>query len=156
MRIKKLSAAVGMVAIITGLFLIVACGSKEKDAAVKTDDKPLKVEAAGSQSDADATAVWPADMFPGVPKFTFGKIERVSQGNEGGMTKFNIYLKDMEKGSIERYVELLKEAGWKADISGAAGAGGIVGGEKDYLGLNFMYNTEDGTGMLAVFTVKND
>jgi hypothetical protein len=58
----------------------------------------------------------------------------------------------MEKGGIERYMDLLKEAGWQANLNTAGGQGGYVSGEKDGLGLNFMFSMEDGTGMLAVFS----
>jgi hypothetical protein len=68
------------------------------------------------------------------------------------MMKFNIYFHDIEKGGIERYVDLLKEAGWQANLNTAGGPGGFVSGEKDDLGLNFMFSIEDGTGMLAVFS----
>jgi len=157
MRITKFSAVVGTGAILAGLLVFASCGGREKIADVKTDDKTEgtapKIEARGSRPDLDETAVWPTDMFEGVPKFTFGKIKRVSKGKEGGMMKFNIYFTDMEKGGIEKYVDLLKEAGWNANINTAGGAGGLVGGEKDDIGLNFMFSTEDGTGMLAVFSI---
>jgi hypothetical protein len=156
MRITKFSAVVGTVAILAGLLVFASCGGREKDADVTMDDKLLKIEGEGSKHDLDGTAEWPADMFEGVPKFTFGKIERVSKGKEGGMMKFNIFFHDMEKGGIERYLELLKEAGWKVDLNTAGGGGGYIGGEKGELGLNFMFNSEDGTGMLAVFSgMKN-
>jgi hypothetical protein len=159
MRIMKFSAVVGMSAILVGLLVFTSCGGKEKDIEAKIDNPALKADNAApkieekeSKPVLDGTAEWPADMFAGVPKFTFGKIERVSKGKEGEMMKFNIYYKDMEKGGIEKYVDLLKEAGWQADLNAAAGSGGLVGGEKDDLGLNFMFSTEDGTGMLAVFS----
>jgi hypothetical protein len=112
MRITKLSAVVGLGAILAGLLVFASCGGSEKVAGVKTDDqtadKSPKIEAKASRLDMDETAEWPADMFEGVPKFTFGKIERVSKGREGGMMKFNIYYRDMEKGGIEKYVDLWK------------------------------------------------
>jgi hypothetical protein len=156
MRINKFSTVVGMVAILAVLLVFASCGGKEKEAAVKTEDTPLNIESKGSKIDLAGTAEWPADMFAGVPKFTFGKIERASKGEEGGMMKFNIYYRDMEKGGIEKYMELLKEAGWKTDINAAGGAGGYVSGEKEGFGLQFMFNAEDKTGMLAVYTIKND
>jgi len=156
MRIMKFSAVVGLGAILIGLLVFTSCKGKENEAEVKMDNAAPKIEDKESKPVLDGTAEWPADMFAGVPKFTFGKIERVSKGEEGGMMKFNIYYKDMEKGGIEKYADLLKEAGWRADLNAAAGSGGLVGGEKDNLGLNFMFNGEDGTGMLAVFSVTKN
>jgi hypothetical protein len=156
MRIKKLSAVIGAVAFFTSLFVFASCGGKEKASGVaageKTEGQAPKIEANKPASDLAGTAEWPADMFEGVPKFTFGKIERVSKGDEGGMKKFNIYYRGMEKGGIEKYVELLKEAGWRADLNTAGGSSGFIAGEKGELGLNFMFNGPDGTGMLAVFS----
>ncbi len=152
MRIAKCSEVVGAVAILAGLLVFGSCGGRKKDADVKMDDKSLKIEGKGSKLDLAETAEWPADMFEGVPKFTFGKIERVSKGEEGGMMKFNIYFHDIEKGGVERYVDLLKEAGWQADLNTAGGPGGIVSGGKGDLGLNFVFSNEDGTGVLAVFS----
>lgn len=172
MRITKCSAIVGTVAVLAGFLVFVSCGGGKKaadkraeaaveqvlkattgkDADVKIDGKSVEITGQGFTHEFAETAEWPADMFEGVPKFTFGKIERVSKGQEGGMMKFNIYFRDMEKGGIERYMELLKEAGWQADINTAGGPGGYVSGEKGGLGLNFMFNSEDGTGVLAVYS----
>ena len=172
MRIMKFSAVVGTGAILAGLLVFASCGGGEKaanrqaeaaveqalkattgkDADVKIDGKSVEIKGEGFTHEFAETAEWPADMFEGVPKFTFGKIERVSKGEEGGMLKFNIYIRDMEKGGIERYMDLLKEAGWQANLNTAGGQGGYVSGEKDGLGLNFMFSMEDGTGMLAVFS----
>jgi hypothetical protein len=156
MKITKLSAVVGTVMIITGLLLLCSCGGKEKAVADKTDDKPLKIDDSGAKIDPSASAEWPSDMFKGVPKPAFGKIERVSKSEEGGMMKFNIYYRGLEKGGIEGYVDLLKEAGWKTELNSAAGPGGIATGEKEGLGLNIAFSYVDDTAVLAVFTVKNE
>jgi hypothetical protein len=172
MRMTKFSAVVGTIAILAGLVVLASCGGGErtadkraeaameralkattgKDADVKIDGKSVEIKGEGFAHEFAETAEWPSDMFEGVPKFTFGKIERVSKGEEGGMMKFNIFFRDMEKGGIEQYLDLLKEAGWKADLNAPGGSGGYLSGEKDGLGLSFMFNTEDGTGMLAVFS----
>ena len=102
----------------------------------RLDGKSGKIKGEGFTHEFAETAEWPADMFEGVPEFTFGKIERVSKGQEGGMMKFNIYFHDIEEGGIERYMDLLKEADWKADLNAAGGTGGYVSGEKDGIGLN--------------------
>lgn len=150
MKATHFSAVAGAVAILAGLLVFASCGGKEKGAEAGLSVKSPTSE--GSKPDLSEKAEWPADMFEGVPKFTFGKIERVSQSTEGGMKKFNISYHDIEKGGIERYVELLNEAGWKTSLNNAGGPGGIVGGEKDDLGLNFMFSNENGTGVLAVFS----
>ncbi len=171
MRSPKLRAVEGVVLILVGLFVFASCGGGEKaanrqaeaavekvmkattgkDADVKIDGKSVEITGEGFTHNVAETAEWPADMFEGVPEFTFGKIERVSKGEEGGMTKFNVYFRDIEPKGVEQYVELLKEAGWQADLIGGP-QGGMVSGQKDELGLNFMFSAERKDGMLAVFS----
>lgn len=172
MNKTRFSAVVGTIVILAGLLVFASCGGGEKaadrraeaaiertlkaatgqDADVKLDGKSVEIKGEGFTHEIAETAEWPSDMFEGVPKFTFGKIERVSKGEEGGMMKFNIFFRDMEKGGIEQYMDLLKEAGWKADLNAPGGSGGYLSGEKDGLGLSLMFNSEDGTGMLAVYS----
>jgi hypothetical protein len=156
MRISKLLVFVGTIATLTVLLVFSSCAGRENAEAVKTDDKSVTTEGKGFRKDLTGTAEWPPDMFEGVPKFTFGKILRVSKGEEGGMMKFNIFFRDMEQGGIEKYMELLKESGWKANLNAAGGPGGMVTGEKEGLGMNLVFSTEDRTGMLAVFSVKQE
>jgi hypothetical protein len=172
MTVPKSLAVVGLVAAATGFLVLTSCGGGEKaaneraeagmekvmkattgkDADVEIEGKSVKVKGEGFSHEMTETAQWPADMFPGVPEFTFGKVARVSKGEEGGMTKFNIFLRDMEPGSVEKYVEILKKAGWSADLTAMGGKGGLVAGQKGDLGMNFMYSAEKGDGMLAVFS----
>lgn len=72
------------------------------------------------------------------------------------MTKFSLSFKDMEKDSFEKYVELLKEAGWQVEIKGSGGPDKMVVGKKDNLELTFVHSTEDGSGLLVVITAKKD
>jgi hypothetical protein len=46
---------------------------------------------------------WPSDVFPGEPKFAFGKIERVSKGNEGGIRSKTI--RHRRPGSFAYFAE---------------------------------------------------
>jgi len=176
MRIMKISTIVVTVGSLAALLVFFSCGGGEKaadrqaeaaveralkaatgkDADVKIDGKSVKIKGKGFTHEFAETAEWPADMYEGVPEFTFGKIERVSKGKEGGMMKFNIFYHDIEEGGIEQYVDLLKEAGWPADINAPGGTAGYVSGEKGGIGLNLMFNYEDGTGMLAVFSGMNE
>lgn len=171
MIFPKFSAVVGVLSILIGLLVFASCGRGEKaankqaeaaaekvlkattgkDADVKMDGKSVEITGKGFKHALTETTEWPADMFAGVPPFTFGKIERVSKGEEGGMMKFNVYLHAIEPGGVERYVDLLKEAGWQANLIGGP-QGGVVSGQKDELGLNFVFSTEKRDGMLAVFS----
>jgi hypothetical protein len=119
---------------------------------VKVDGQSVKLRGDGMKTDMMATSEWPSDIFPEVPKFTFGKIERVVKGEEGGMVKFNIYLRDIEDGAVERYAELMKQGGWRANLMGAGPQGGMLLGEKDNLAINLAYSLEKKTGVLVAYS----
>jgi hypothetical protein len=123
-----------------------------QDVDVKVDGQSVKIRGEGTKTDMIATSEWPADIFPEVPKFTFGTIERVVKGEEGGMVKFNIYLRDLEDGAVERYVELMKQGGWRANVMGAGAQGGMVLGEKENLAINLAYNLEKKSGVLVAYS----
>jgi hypothetical protein len=123
-----------------------------QDVDVKVDGQSVKIRGEGTKTDMIATSEWPSDIFPEVPKFTFGKIERVVKGEEGGMVKFNIYLRDLEDGAVESYVELMKQGGWRANLMGAGAQGGMVLGEKENLAINLAYNLEKKSGVLVAYS----
>jgi len=174
MRVPKLNAVHGVIGILSGLVVLVSCGGGEqadreraeaaaedmvkattgKDADVEIDGQSIRIKGEGFSHDIAEASAWPADMFPGVPEFTSGTIERVSKGEEGGMMKFNIYFREIESGAGERYVGLLKEAGWQADFTSMGPQGGLIAGQKDNLGVNFMLNHAEKSGMLAVFSLN--
>ncbi len=99
------------------------------------------------------TTEWPTDMFTDVPKFTYGKVERVhrtrnNQNDEQGMT---IWIVELEDGGVEKYAKDLEGAGWQSQMSIAGGEGGMVSAQKGNLGLTVAYNTQDKTAALNVF-----
>jgi hypothetical protein len=119
---------------------------------VKVDGESVRLRGEGMKTDMIATSEWPADMFPEVPKFAFGKIERVVKGEEGGMIKFNVYLRDLEDGAVERYAELMKQGGWSANQMGAGPQGGMLLGEKGNLAINVAYDLEKKTGVFVAYS----
>jgi hypothetical protein len=121
---------------------------------IDPNGKTVRIEGKGVTTTMSQTAEWPADMFAGVPRFTFGRVERVVRGEDGGMKKFNVYLRDIQPGGVERYAQLLERAGWNVERMSTGGQGGILNGQKDDLGLNFPYGGERNDGMLAVYSVK--
>lgn len=147
-----------------------ACGEKAAEkAAEKTMEAALK-QATGEDVDIDVqkggdvhirgretnvdmveTSEWPADMFPGVPEFTFGKIHRVHSADEGGMRKFNVFLKDVSSDAVQRYAEQLEAAGWQTQVMQMGAQGAMVSGQKDDLGIHLAYGGDDREAMLAVF-----
>jgi len=104
------------------------------------------------------TSEWPTDMFTDVPKFTYGKVERVhrsrdTQNAELGMT---IWIVELEDGAAEKYTEDLKGAGWQSQMTVASGEGGMLSAQKGDEGLTFSYNTGDKTAGLNVFRATNE
>jgi hypothetical protein len=121
---------------------------------IDPNGKRVRIGGQGETTTMSETSEWPADMFAEVPRFTFGTVERVVRGEDGGMKKFNVYLRDIQPGGIERYAGLLERAGWKVDRMSAGGEGGILNGQKENLGLNFPYSGERKDGMLAAYSIK--
>ncbi len=119
-------------------------GGGGKDVTIKTEE--------GTTTMSETTE-WPTDMFTDVPKFTYGKVERVhrtrnNQNDEQGMT---IWITGVEDGAVEKYSKDLEGAGWQSQMSIASGEGGLVTAQKGNLGLTVAYNNEDRTAALNVF-----
>lgn len=176
MRISNGTAVAPAVATVLGLVILTSCGGGEKAAKeqaeagmeqimkaatgkkadVEIEGATVKVKGDGFSHEMSDTSRWPDDMFPGVPEFTHGKIEHVSKGQEGGMMKFNIFLRDIEPGGLEKYQDALKGAGWRTDLTAMGEKGGMIAGQKGELGMTFMYNSDKNEGMLAIFSGMDD
>lgn len=97
------------------------------------------------------TSEWPADLSTEVPEFTFGKVERVSKTLDGTSSKFTVYLHEIEPGGADRYLELLRQGGWKVERMDLGAQGSMLNGQKGELGITLTYSDERKDGMLAVF-----
>jgi len=100
------------------------------------------------------TSEWPSDMFPDVPKFTYGVVERVSKGTEGGMQKFNVYLRDVEDGAFEKYDADIKAAGWESQMMTQSDDAGMISAQKGNMALQLVYNKSDKTAVVLAYTVS--
>ena len=79
---------------------------------VDIDGENVSIKTGDASVQMNKTDKWPSDMFDGVPRFTYGKVERVTTASEGGMKKFNVYLRDVPDDASEKYsAELNKLAG---------------------------------------------
>jgi len=110
------------------------------------------IENQDMKAELEQTAQWPADMFAEVPEFTFGKVQRVSKTTADARRTFNVYLGEVEADAVDRYEVLLKERGWTTDVTRMGAQAALMNGQKDKLGLNFVYNGNDNTAVLAAFT----
>ncbi len=116
---------------------------KGEDVEVKTDQGRMQMT---------KTTDWPSDMFSGVPRFTYGVIERVAKSEQDGRKSYNIYLRDVQDGAVEKYQTDIKEAGWESQSMMQSDAGGMVSAQKGNLGLQFVYNKSDRTGVVMAFS----
>jgi hypothetical protein len=170
MRSEKILMGNRAAVVLLGLFLMLGCSSQSseekkaedmakrmikqttgKDVDVKMQGGKIEFKGQDFKSEIAETSVWPSDMFPEVPPFTFAKIERVSKGNEGGMQKFNIYYKDLNSDGINQYAEILKKNGWRTNIMQMGDKGGYLNAQKGKLGMNFGFSLERKDGLLAVY-----
>lgn len=122
-----------------------------KDANVEIDRGSVKVEGEGFKAEMGETTEWPQDLPPGVPRFSQGKVERVHKSEGDGQRSWNVFLTDVEDGSVDRYAAALKRDGWSVQNVAMGGRGGMISGEKEGLGLNLAYTAEEKRATLSVF-----
>jgi len=175
MKVSMSPAQCGAAAVLISFLAIVSCGGGEKaanemaekgmekamksstgkDTAVQLDGKSVKIKQEGLTAEMTETSQWPSDMFAEVPEFTFGKVVRVSKGEDNGMMKFNIYFNDLDPEGPDKYATLLKSAGWQANVMKMGPRGAMITGQKGDIGMNFMIGIEKREGMLAVFRTSD-
>jgi hypothetical protein len=127
--------------------------STGKDMKVNIEGKNIKIEGEGSKAEISEANAWPADMFEAVPKFSGGKIDRVTRTQEGTTQNFNLFFVDVQEDAVKGYETLLKEKGWQIQLVDM-GTGMMISAQKDKLGLNFSYTREGKRGTIAVFTAQ--
>jgi hypothetical protein len=112
----------------------------------------VTIKTGDSSVEMKETSEWPADMFSDVPRFNYGVVERVSSGQEGGMTKFNVYLRDVADDAMEKYGADIKAAGWESQSTMQSDEGGMISAQKGNLALQFIYGKKDRTGVVIAFS----
>jgi hypothetical protein len=165
------TAMLGMAVLLASLPALTGCGRKTAEqraealaeriasaaSGQKVDldpgGKTVRVEGKGVKAELKETAEWPTGMFADVPRFTFGTVTHVSQEEEGGMKKFNVFLARIEPGGLKRYAELLRQRGWETNVMDMGPKGGMLNGQKGQLAMNFVYNNESNDGTLAVYSL---
>jgi hypothetical protein len=164
-----------LLSLVLGVAVLAPAGCSTKDAGEKVHEKMaarMLEKATGEKSDVDinggdvsiktgdarvhmkATEQWPADMFGEVPRFTYGKVERVTTAVEGGMKKFNVYLRDVSDDASGRYEAELKAAGWESQMAVMGPDGAMISAQKGRLGLQFIHGKKDKTGVFVAFEAE--
>jgi hypothetical protein len=120
-------------------------GGGGKDVTIKTKD--------GTTTMSETTE-WPSDIFTEVPRFTYGKVERVSRttDTQNGQKSMMVWIVELQEGGVEKYEKELEGAGWESQMSIAGGEGGMISAQKGNLGLTVSYNTQDHTAAFNVFS----
>ena len=161
------------IVLVVSVAALVGCGKKESGEKVAENMMEKTLErATGEKTDVDVegenvtittpsgsvemkeTGEWPSDMFSDVPRFTYGTVERVSKGTEGGMKKFNIYLRDVSDDAIDKYGADMKAAGWEAQSTMQSDEGGMVSAQKGNIALQVIYNKTDKTAVVIAFSTS--
>lgn len=161
-----------VVALLLSVLVAAGCGKKKSDEKLAEGmmERTLK-HTTGEKADVDLngenvtittgdgrvemtkTSEWPSDMFSDVPRFTYGVVEHVSKGQEGGMQKFNVHLRDVEDGAFEKYHADIKAAGWESQSMMQGDSGGMISAQKGNLALQFVYGKEDRTGVVIAYSM---
>jgi hypothetical protein len=124
-----------------------------KKADVHIDGENVSIKTGDANMQMMATNKWPSDMFDVVPRFTYGKVERVTSGVEGGMKKFSVYLRDVPDDASDKYAEELKAAGWEAQMTVMGSKGGMMSAQKGKIGVQFMHGKDDKSGVFVAYEV---
>jgi len=114
----------------------------------------VSVKSGDSSTEMKETSEWPSDMFSDVPRFTYGTVERVTSGQDGGMQKFNVFLRDVSDDAIDKYGADMKAAGWEAQSTMQSDEGGMVSAQKGSVALQVIYNKKDRTAVVIAFTAS--
>ncbi len=169
---RRLQCGLMMVALLLSVVVVAGCGKKTSDEKLAEGMMEGTLErATGEKTDVDLngdnvtittadgttelsnTNEWPADMFPEVPRFTYGVVENVSKGDEGGMKKFNVFLKEVEDGAFEKYDADIRAAGWGSQSTTQTDEGGMISAQKGNMALQLMYDSRDRTAIVIAYTV---
>jgi len=67
------------------------------------------------------------------------------------MSKFNIYLVNINGDDIRNYDGALKEKGWQTDLTPMGDKGGYLNAQKGNMAMNFGFSLDRKDGMLAVY-----
>ncbi len=156
--------------LLTAVFAGAGCGKKDPGEKVgeKMTERMLE-HATGEKADIDidggdvtietgdgkvemvATDKWPDDMFAAVPRFTHGKVERVTRNVAEGKKTFNIWLREVPDDASRKYEAELKGAGWESQLMDMGAQGSMLSAQKGDLAVQFAHNKNDKTGVFIVF-----
>lgn len=174
---RRLQSGLMLVALLLSVLVAAGCGKKESGEKLAEGMMEKTLESAtGGDVDVDLggggdnvtiktkdgtttmseTSEWPSDMFSDVPRFTYGVVEHVTKGVEGGMQKFNVHLRDVEDGALEKYDADIRAAGWESQSMTQSDEGGMISAQKGGVALQFMYNKKDHRGIVIAFLVPEE
>jgi hypothetical protein len=159
-------------ALLAAVLALAGCGKKQADEklAERMTEEALE-QATGQKADVDVhggditiktadgevkmveTSQWPADMFDVVPRFSHGKVQRVTSGTEGGMKKFNIWFVEVPDDASDKYLEQLKAAGFESQMATMGPQGGMLSAQKGSVAVQFMHGKEDKSGVLIAYEI---
>ena len=115
----------------------------------------IKVKTAEGESSFSTSNEWPNDLPEGVPQFKMGKVKGVTRHQAEGKKTWNVILESIEKGSVEKYTELLKSDGWTIGQTVSMGDGGMVQATKDKLMILAMFNQDKTVSLSITNNIEN-
>lgn len=121
---------------------------------IDIDGQDVSIKTGDGTVDMKAATEWPRDMFEVVPRFTYGKVERVTSATEEGMKKFNVWLHDVPDDASEKYHADLKAAGWEAQMAIMGPNASMLTAQKGKIAVQLMHGKEDKTAVVVAFEVN--
>jgi len=119
---------------------------------IKSGGENITIESEGQKIEIQSNGgVWPADMPPEVPKFTYGSIKAVTRSEMTDGKSWTVVCENVPGSIVKDYESRLKSSGFQTVstiVTSSEGEGGSVSGTKEKLNVTLM--TGSGSASLSV------
>jgi len=128
--------------------------STGKKVDIKSGGQNFTIESEGKKIEIQAsTSVWPVDMPPEVPKFSYGKVKAVTRSTMPEGKSWVVVFENAQGNIVKDYESKLKSNGFKTVatiVTSDQGEGGSISGTKDKLNVTLII----GSGSASLSVVK--
>ncbi|MFH1279344.1 MAG: hypothetical protein ABIK65_13300 [Candidatus Eisenbacteria bacterium] len=122
------------------------------DADVDIEKGKISMKGDGFSMESEETDSWPDEIPGDVPRFSYGKIERVTrtENEEEGVRSYHLHFKDVDGNAGTRYRAELDEMGWETTMVDMGAEGGMVNGQKGEAVVMVMFSKEEKMANLVI------
>lgn len=121
-----------------------------KETSVDIQGGKIRIQTKDGSGEINVTNTWPEDMPGDVPRFTLGQIKGANKSMVEGKKSWNVVIEGTQEGAFPKYVDELKNKGWKIDMNLTTAQGNSVSASKTNHILMVMFNNDQKTGAITV------